>query len=94
MEVAIRESADAVFVIGNAPTALEALLDRVEALETAPPLILGMPVGFVGASEAKQRLESQGETPFITLRGRKGGSALAASCLNALAELLLEEGEI
>ena len=93
MEVAIRESADAVFVIGNAPTALEALLDRVEARETAPPLILGMPVGFVGASEAKQRLESQGEIPFITLRGRKGGSALAASCLNALAELLLEEGE-
>lgn len=93
MEAAVGEDSNAIFVIGNAPTALEALLDRVASQGIAPPLILGMPVGFVGASEAKERLENQSQIPFITLRGRKGGSALAASCLNALAELALEAGE-
>jgi precorrin-8X/cobalt-precorrin-8 methylmutase len=91
MEAAVRDSEEAVFVIGNAPTALEALLDCAGSDEVAPALVIGMPVGFVGASEAKERLENQDRIPFITLRGRKGGSALAASCLNALAELLLRE---
>jgi len=93
MEAAARDRKEAIFVIGNAPTALEAILDRVDSQEIVPPLILGMPVGFVGASEAKERLENQSQIPFITLRGRKGGSALAASCLNALAELAQEAGE-
>ena len=93
MEAATRDSKEAIFVIGNAPTALEALLDLVDFRDIAPVLIIGMPVGFVGASEAKERLENQSQIPFITLRGRKGGSALAASCLNALAELALEAGE-
>jgi len=91
MEQAVQESNEALFVIGNAPTALEALLDRIDSGEAAPGLIIGMPVGFVGASEAKQRLEEQSTVPYITLRGRKGGSALAASCLNALAELVRQE---
>ena len=91
MEAAVRDSGDTIFVVGNAPTALEALLDCAGSDEVAPALVIGMPVGFVGASEAKERLENQDRIPFITLRGRKGGSALAASCLNALAELLLRE---
>ena len=93
VETAVRDAGDAIFVIGNAPTALEALLDRVASREALPPLILGMPVGFVGARESKERLEAQKEIPFVSLSGRKGGSALAASCLNALAELVRRERE-
>lgn len=93
MEVAVRDCGEAVFVIGNAPTALEALLDRIASGEIAPALIIGMPVGFVGASESKERLQNQSAVPYITVNGRKGGSALAASCLNALAELLRQERE-
>ncbi len=91
MEAAAQDAAEAVYVIGNAPTALQALLDLCREGGINPPLIIGMPVGFVGAAEAKQGLEERSLLPFITLRGRKGGSAIAASCLNALAELALGE---
>jgi precorrin-8X/cobalt-precorrin-8 methylmutase len=53
-------------------------------------LIVGMPVGFVGASESKEELQKIEHVPWITITGRKGGSPLAAACVNALAELTLE----
>ncbi len=73
--------------IGNAPTALFRLLDLIaEDPSRKPAAILGFPVGFVGASEAKAALHEQGhEVPYITLLGRRGGSAMAASAVNALA---------
>lgn len=74
----------AIVAVGNAPTALFRLLEIVAAGGPRPALVLGFPVGFVGAAESKEALERSG-LPFITLRGRKGGSALAAAALNALA---------
>lgn len=77
-----------IFVIGNAPTALFELLRLIETAEARPSLIIGLPVGFVGAEESKQALASGGHgIPFITNIGRKGGSNVAAAVLNALAIL-------
>lgn len=79
-----------VVVIGNAPTALFHLLDMLEA-ETPdhalnPALIIGIPVGFVGAAESKAVLAANRlGIPFVTVRGRRGGSAIAAAAVNALA---------
>jgi precorrin-8X/cobalt-precorrin-8 methylmutase len=69
----------AVWVIGNAPTALFELLE----LETEPALVIGLPVGFVGAAESKEKLVESG-LPAISNHGPKGGSAVAAAALNAL----------
>jgi precorrin-8X/cobalt-precorrin-8 methylmutase len=78
--------ADAVAVIGNAPTALFHLLGMLAAGAPAPAAVIGMPVGFVGAAQAKQALiASAGGVPYLTVRGRRGGSALAAAAVNALA---------
>ncbi len=78
--------AGAVVAIGNAPTALFHLLELLDAGWPRPALILGFPVGFVGAAESKAELAARPRgTPFLTLRGRAGGSALAAAALNALA---------
>jgi precorrin-8X/cobalt-precorrin-8 methylmutase len=78
--------AGAVVAIGNAPTALFHLLELLEQGAPRPALILGFPVGFVGAAEAKAALiASPLGRPFIALRGRRGGSALAAAAVNALA---------
>lgn len=75
----------AIVVIGNAPTALFRLLEFVEVGAAKPALVLGFAVGFVGAAEAKEALaENTFDLPFITLRGRRGGSAIAAAALNAL----------
>lgn len=77
-------------VIGNAPTALFRLLELVEDGLPRPALVIGMPVGFVGAEESKQALAEHGPRlglDYITLRGRRGGSALAAATLNALGRL-------
>ena len=75
----------AVVAIGNAPTALFHLLDRIEAGGPRPTVILAFPVGFVGAAESKQALiDARAGVPFITLGGRRGGSALAAASVNAL----------
>ncbi|MBW2027500.1 MAG: precorrin-8X methylmutase [Deltaproteobacteria bacterium] len=79
-----------IYVIGNAPTALMRLLDLVESGLCRPALVVGMPVGFVNAAESKERLVEQGRVPYITIRGRKGGSALAATVINALAGLAKE----
>lgn len=76
----------AVVAIGNAPTALFHLLDRLHQGWPKPALIIGMPVGFVGAAESKDALINDNPgVPYITLTGREGGSALAAATLNALA---------
>ncbi len=71
------------FLIGNAPTALFELLRLAEAGEIDPALVVGVPVGFVGAIESKEALY-RSELPNICCRGRKGGSAIAAAILNAL----------
>jgi precorrin isomerase len=77
--------AGAVVVIGNAPTALFALLDMIDAGASKPAAVIAMPVGFVGAAEAKAELarNSRG-IAFATLLGRRGGSAMAAAALNAV----------
>ena len=79
----------AVVCIGNAPTALYRLLELLADGAPHPAVILGFPVGFVGAAESKQALiGAAGEIPFVTLRGRRGGSAIAAAAVNALAQWL------
>ncbi|HET6377813.1 MAG TPA: precorrin-8X methylmutase [Methylocella sp.] len=75
----------AIAVIGNAPTALFHLLEMLPGTEERPACIVGMPVGFVGAAESKDALIAGSPVPFITLRGRRGGSAVAAAALNAIA---------
>ncbi|MBL8705794.1 MAG: precorrin-8X methylmutase [Rhodospirillales bacterium] len=77
--------AGAVVVIGNAPTALFHLMDRIEQGWPMPAVVLGFPVGFVGAAESKDALAAQSRIPFIVVRGRRGGSAMAAAAVNALA---------
>ncbi len=77
-----------IMVIGNAPTALLALLEALSQGAPAPALVVGMPVGFVNAAQSKELLR-QSPWPHFTLLGRKGGSAVAAACVNALAELTL-----
>ena len=76
----------AVVAIGNAPTALFRLLENLDAGWPKPAIILGFPVGFVGAAESKAELAANSRgTDFIALRGRKGGSAMASAAVNALA---------
>ena len=72
-----------IFLIGNAPTALFELLRLVEAGDVKPDLVVGVPVGFVGAAESKAAL-LETDLPYIAIEGRKGGSAIAAAILNAL----------
>ena len=87
---AIRELAPhlngAVVAVGNAPTALLALLDLVDAGAATPALIIGMPVGFVACAESKDELTRR-SIPYITILGRRGGSSAAAATVNALLEL-------
>lgn len=76
-----------VVAIGNAPTALFHLLEMLLDGAPRPAAIIGCPVGFIGAAESKQALEEVGlDIPFLTVRGRRGGSAMTASALNALAQ--------
>ena len=75
----------AVVAIGNAPTALFRLLDMIDQGAPAPAAIIGVPVGFVGAAESKEALAAQTRVPFLVVRGRRGGSAMAVAALNALA---------
>ncbi|WP_341211067.1 precorrin-8X methylmutase [uncultured Limimaricola sp.] len=82
----------AVVAVGNAPTALFHLLERLDAGWPKPALILGFPVGFVGAAESKAELASNARgCEFVALRGRKGGSAMASAAVNALANGISEE---
>lgn len=79
-----------IFLIGNAPTALYELLTLSEQGKVDPALVVGVPVGFVGAAESKEELVASG-LPQITCRGRKGGSTIAAAICNALV-LLAKDG--
>jgi precorrin-8X/cobalt-precorrin-8 methylmutase len=88
MRKAVANLDNRIFVIGNAPTALFELLRLIETGAAKPALIIGLPVGFVGAEESKNALASGTHgLPFITNIGRKGGSNVAAAVVNALAIL-------
>lgn len=88
MRKAVANPHNRIFVIGNAPTALFELLRLVETGTAKPALIIGLPVGFVGAEESKNALASgTHDIPFITNIGRKGGSNVAAAVVNALSIL-------
>ncbi|MEP0518933.1 MAG: precorrin-8X methylmutase [Hyphomicrobiales bacterium] len=86
MDVVVEQFAGAIIAIGNAPTALFRVLELVSSGAAKPALVLGFPVGFVGAAESKAALVANDlEVPYIALRGRRGGSAYAAAAVNALA---------
>jgi len=80
----------AVVAVGNAPTALLALLDSVDAGEAQPALIIGMPVGFVACAESKDELARR-SAAHITILGNRGGSSAAAATLNALLSLAMKD---
>ncbi|MGD0586294.1 MAG: precorrin-8X methylmutase [Oryzomonas sp.] len=91
MRKAVASPDNRIFVIGNAPTALFELLRLVREGSARPALIIGLPVGFVGAEESKNALAAtDGSIPFITNMGRKGGSNVAAAVVNALAIIAAE----
>ena len=75
----------AVVAIGNAPTSLFRLLEMFDEGCDLPAAVIGMPVGFVGAAESKEALVEDGRAPWLVVRGRKGGSAMTAAAINALA---------
>lgn len=77
-----------IIAIGNAPTALFEVLRLVREENIKPAVIIGVPVGFVGAAEAKAQLAAQNEIPFITVMGSKGGSSIAVAAVNAILYLL------
>lgn len=86
IEILKPQIAGSIVVIGNAPTALFHLLELLDEGIDPPALIIGIPVGFVGAVESKAELEREPRgCPFITVHGRRGGSALACAAVNALA---------
>ncbi|WP_430912784.1 precorrin-8X methylmutase [Methylobacterium sp. sgz302541] len=74
-----------VVAVGNAPTALFRLLEMLDEGISPPAAVIGIPVGFVGAAESKEALAKDGRVPFVVVHGRRGGSAMAAAAVNALA---------
>jgi precorrin-8X/cobalt-precorrin-8 methylmutase len=85
VELWLERLRDAVVVIGNAPTALFRLLEFLDEGAPLPAAVIGVPVGFVGAAEAKRALAQDRRIPFLVVHGRRGGSAIAAAAINALA---------
>jgi precorrin-8X/cobalt-precorrin-8 methylmutase len=83
MRLALQEHPKAVVLIGSAPTALEQLLDQLDGGDVAPALVIGMPVGFVGVAQSKQRLLGSAVAQ-ICLQGSRGGAAMVGAALNAL----------
>ena len=79
--------AGSVVAIGNAPTALFRLLEMVDAGAGRPAAVLGIPVGFIGAAESKQALAEHGGLEYLIVRGRRGGSAITAAAINAIASV-------
>jgi precorrin-8X/cobalt-precorrin-8 methylmutase len=77
-----------IVAIGNAPTALFEVLELAKKVSQRPSLVIGVPVGLVGAEESKEMLMKE-EIPFITVRGKKGGSPLAVSIINGLSLLAI-----
>jgi precorrin-8X/cobalt-precorrin-8 methylmutase len=84
MELWRERLAGALVAIGNAPTALFRLLELLDEGAASPAAVIGMPVGFVGAAESKEALIADNRLPYLVVRGRRGGSALAAAAINAL----------
>ena len=84
VDAAISDMGGGIYVIGNAPTALLQLIERVKEKKAQPALIIGLPVGFVNAAESKAELLKLDQPPYITNVGRKGGSNVAAAVVNAL----------
>ena len=78
------------FVFGNAPTALFKLKEFIESGKSNCKFIIGAPIGFVGAAESKEEIEKLKDIDMMTVRGRKGGSAVAAAIVNALMYMLVE----
>jgi len=85
MELWGERLAGSVVAIGNAPTALFRLLELLDAGARPPAAVIGLPVGFVGAAESKDALAADGRAPFLIVKGRRGGSAMAVAAVNALA---------
>jgi len=83
MEKALKDPSIGIFAIGNAPTALYTLIEKVKSGDAKPDLIIAAPIGFVGAAESKTALD-QIDTPIIRINGRKGGSPVVAAILNAM----------
>jgi precorrin-8X/cobalt-precorrin-8 methylmutase len=75
----------ALVAIGNAPTALFHLLELIDAGAPPPAAVIGLPVGFVGAAESKAALAAYAKLPYVIVEGRRGGSAMAVSAVNAVA---------
>ena len=93
--VAVEQAAgimkNGIYVVGNAPTALLCLLDMIKMKEAEPALVVGLPVGFVNAAESKAALVET-DISYISNVGRKGGSNVAASVINALALIAADKG--
>lgn len=89
VDAAVAEMETGIYVVGNAPTALLRLIELVSAKKARPALVIGLPVGFVNAAESKAALVKM-DYPYISNVGRKGGSNVAASVVNALAILAQE----
>lgn len=89
MRMRATEMNGGVVVIGNAPTALLEVIQMIKEKITTPNLVIGIPVGFVSAVESKEELQTI-DIPFITNKGRKGGTPCAAAIVNALFKILRE----
>ncbi|RKL62117.1 precorrin-8X methylmutase [Thermoanaerobacteraceae bacterium SP2] len=87
---AAQDGGGGIFAIGNAPTALFKLLELAEEGRIKPDLVIGVPVGFVGAAESKEALVASG-IPYIVAWGRRGGSTVAVAIVNALLYMLKDE---
>jgi precorrin-8X/cobalt-precorrin-8 methylmutase len=85
MELWRDKLAGAVVAIGNAPTALFRLLEMIDDGAGTPAAVLGLPVGFIGAAESKEALAAHESVPYLVVRGRRGGSAMAVAAINAIA---------
>lgn len=85
MELWRKHLPGSVVAVGNAPTALFRLLEMLDEGVARPAAVIGIPVGFVGAAESKEALARDGRVPFVVVHGRRGGSAMAAAAVNALA---------
>jgi precorrin-8X/cobalt-precorrin-8 methylmutase len=92
VERAVAATPEAVFAFGNAPTALFRLLELFDEGKARPALVIGVVVGFVGAAESKEALMARQDVSWISCRGNKGGSNVAAACVNAL--LKVAAGEV
>jgi len=90
VDIAVEDMKDGIYVVGNAPTALMRLIELVKEQKARPALIIGLPVGFVNAAESKAALMEL-DYPYISNVGRKGGSNVAASVVNALAIMAAED---